>query len=187
MRYFFISHSEVVIEPARPIERWGLSEAGRQQMRETAFLPWMAGVTRLVSSDETKAVESAAILSSATGIPFSSRSDLGENDRTATGYLPRAEFDATADQFFALPDDSIRGWETARHAQQRIVRAVREIATETTDATAIVSHGAVGTLLWCDLMGVPISRKHDQPAQGCYFAFDPESWTAEHSWRPLSA
>ena len=32
------------------------------------------------------------------------RADLGENDRSATGYLPRAEFEAMADAFFSRPD-----------------------------------------------------------------------------------
>ena len=29
--------------------------------------------------------------------------DLGENDRSATGYLPKAEFEALADAFFSAP------------------------------------------------------------------------------------
>ena len=35
------------------------------------------------------------------------RADLGENDRSATGYLPKAEFEAMADAFFARPDESV--------------------------------------------------------------------------------
>src|SRR5262249_27973892 len=38
---------------------------------------------------------------------------LGENDRLATGYLPRLEFEAAVDEFFARPQTSVRGWEPA--------------------------------------------------------------------------
>ena len=46
---------------------------------------------------------------------------LGENDRSSTGYLPKAEFEAVADAFFARPEESVRGWERAVDAQRRIV------------------------------------------------------------------
>jgi hypothetical protein len=35
--------------------------------------------------------------------------ELGENDRSATGFLEPDVFDATADRFFAEPDRSIDG------------------------------------------------------------------------------
>jgi len=51
---------------------------------------------------------------------------LGENDRSATGFLARDEFEATVNAFFAYPQDSIRGWEPAVDAQARIVRAIEQ-------------------------------------------------------------
>lgn len=41
---------------------------------------------------------------------------LGENDRSATGYLPHEEFEAAANAFFEQPDASFCGWETAVEA-----------------------------------------------------------------------
>ena len=111
--------------------------------------------------------------------------DLGENDRSATGFLPPAEFERVADQFFGSPDKSIRGWERAVDAQSRIVRAVEEIGAKdkTTGAIAIVAHGAVGTLLYCHLAGEPIARRWDQPPNGggnfYPFTLAPR---AVHSW-----
>ena len=41
------------------------------------------------------------------------RPGIGENDRSATGFVPAEEFEALADTFFADPHTSIRGWERA--------------------------------------------------------------------------
>ena len=54
-------------------------------------------------------------------------SDLGENNRSATGFLPPAEFEKVADAFFANPEESVRGWERAIDAQRRIREAVDRI------------------------------------------------------------
>jgi broad specificity phosphatase PhoE len=111
---------------------------------------------------------------------------LGENDRSATGYLPRDEFEAVADEFFARPDDSIRGWERAVDAQRRIVSAVEQAITlsDASGDIAIVSHGGVGTLLLCHLKGVPISRTEDQPvgSGGNFFSFDAASRRLLWGW-----
>jgi broad specificity phosphatase PhoE len=90
---------------------------------------------------------------------------LGENDRSATGYLPRDQFEAMADEFFGKPEDSIRGLERAIDAQRRIISAVERVIalSDPNGDIAIVSHGGVGTLLLCHLKGLPISRTEDQP------------------------
>jgi hypothetical protein len=61
-------------------------------------------------------------------VPASKVADLGENDRSATGFLPPEEFERVADEFFGSPEKSARGWERAGDAQVRIVRAVEGIA-----------------------------------------------------------
>jgi Histidine phosphatase superfamily (branch 1) len=72
----------------------------------------------------------------------------------ATGYLPRQEFEETADAFFAHPQQSVRGWEPAARAQARIVGAVERVASHPPDDDlAIVGHGGTGTLLYCHLAG----------------------------------
>jgi hypothetical protein len=43
--------------------------------------------------------------------------------------LGSAEFEAIDTQFFANPHESVRGWERAAEAQDRILRAVRAIAS----------------------------------------------------------
>lgn len=102
--------------------------------------------------DETKAIETAAPLAKAVRYLLEVREMMHENDRTATGFLPSNEFEAVADQFFAHPDDSVRGWETARAVQSRIVAEVKECLEKYRDGDLLfVDHGGVGSLLFCHL------------------------------------
>ncbi|MFC0408987.1 histidine phosphatase family protein [Roseomonas elaeocarpi] len=187
MQVFFVTHPEVVIDPAVPVPRWRLSPAGIAAMRRFSLEPALRGVEAIWSSTEAKSIEAAGILAAERGIGLSVHAGLGENDRSATGYLPKAEFEALADRFFAEPERSIRGWERAVDAQARVVVAVRDILQGHGGRgdLALVSHGGVGTLLLCHLLGEPISRRHDQPAQGNLFRFDPASWRVLEGWRPL--
>jgi broad specificity phosphatase PhoE len=182
---FFISHPEVAVDAGSPIEQWGLSESGQIRAGQLSGLDWARGIRRIVSSTERKAMETAAILGSALSLTYTTDRELGENDRSATGFLPLVEFEAAADEFFARPSLSVSGWETAAHAQARIVAAVRRLSSDDARPTAFVAHGAVGTLLFCDLVDTPISREHDQPGQGSYFSFDASTWTAMHRWRRI--
>jgi hypothetical protein len=112
-------------------------------------------------------MDMAELLAGHLGLSYVTRADLGENDRSATGYLPREEFEATADLFFKHPDRSVRGWEPARAAQARIVGAIDDISKAAPHVNmAVVAHGGVGALLLCRLKGVPISRAEDQPGEG---------------------
>jgi broad specificity phosphatase PhoE len=167
VRHLYITHPQIKLDPNVPVPRWGLSDVGRARAKAMTQRAFVAGLHRIVSSDETKAVETAEVLGQALGIPVDVRPGLRENDRTAPGFLPPPEFEVTADLFFAHPETSIRGWERAIDAQARIVAIVKAIAAERPDApTAFVGHGGVGTLLFCYLRAIPISRRHDQPPGG---------------------
>lgn len=188
-RVFYLTHPQVVIDPDVPVPRWRLSETGRARAALAATSPWVSGVRVIVSSDETKAVETAAIIGEALGVTPRARADMHENDRSSTGFLKPAAFEAVADAFFAAPDESIRGWETARAAQARVVAAARsEIARGEAGDLLFVGHGAAGTLLMTALLGLPISRALDQPAGGGnLFCFEAATDRVLHRWRPLEA
>lgn len=187
---FFITHAEVKIDPVVPVPRWGLSEIGRARHERFSGLPVIARVASIYSSAEQKALDAAEILGAAIGVKPAIVEQLHENDRSATGYLPPQEFNATADIFFAKPTESVRGWERAIDAQERIVKCTSRILAEDQGAAdiAIVAHGGVGTLLLCHLRGEAIRRIHDQPGRGGgnYFAFDAETWALCHGWKDIS-
>jgi len=50
-----------------------------------------------------------------------------------------------------------------------------------------VSHGAVGTLLYCHLAGEPIARRWDQPPNGGgnYFRFTLAPRAVHSWWQPI--
>ena len=147
----------------------------------------------IFASSERKAREGAQILADGLGLSgYTVVGDLCENDRSATGYLAKQEFEATADAFYARPQESVRGWERAADAQARIVRAVDRIVPQTPadGDLAIVGHGGTGTLLYCHLAGLPIDRRYDQPATngGNWFAFDRASRQLLHDgWQSIDA
>ena len=188
---YFITHPDVVIDPTVPVPRWPLSERGVERMRRLLRRPWIAQLGAIYCSTEQKAIDGAAIVSQASGLPFHRLAALGENDRAATGYLPAAEFQRTADEFFARPHDSVRGWERAVDAQVRIVGAVDGIARSAPGSgpIAVISHGGVGALLLCHLKAVPISRAEEQPGTsgGHYFLCRMPDAVLVHGWKPIDA
>lgn len=181
MAAVYLSHPEVTVQPDVPVPDWPLSPHGVARLRDFAVAGWLRGLSRIVASPERKAQETAGRLADVLGLPVETAADSHENDRSATGYLPPAAFEAAADAFFAFPDVSFRGWETARAAQARIMGAARRVAAA--DGVIMVGHGAVGTLLRQAVRGEAISRAGDQPAGGgCLFAFDLGSGQASARW-----
>ena len=158
-------------------------------MRAGLRQPWVRDITSIYCSTEQKAIDGATILSEHVGVPFAEVPELGENDRSATGFLPPDEFERVADEFFARPEVSVRGWERAVDAQARIVKAVERIAEKENGVIAIVAHGAVGTLLYCHLAGEAIARRWDQPPNGGgnYFRFTLSPRAAHSWWQPIDA
>lgn len=189
---YFVTHPDVLIDPAVPVPEWPLSPRGHERMAYALALPWVSNVRAVWCSTERKARDGADMLAQHLGLPVAELAELGENDRSATGYLPRAEFEAVADLFFAHPDESVCGWEKAIDAQRRIVCAIKEVLVRSVSCggdVAVVSHGGVGTLLLCHLRGNLIGRQYDQPPNngGNYFAFDAVTRQVHHGWKAIDA
>jgi hypothetical protein len=113
-RLFFITHPEVVIEPEVPVPDWSLSSQGWLRMRAGLKQPWVAGLKSLWCSTERKAKDGAAVLAAHLELEVHERADLGENDRSATGFLPPEEF------------QQVRAWLGTRGGCPSAHRASRE-------------------------------------------------------------
>ncbi|NEX45162.1 histidine phosphatase family protein [Pseudotabrizicola algicola] len=187
----YLTHPQVQIDPSLDVRHWSLNTLGAARVAALCAQPGqLRATTRVISSTETKALETALPLARALGVTPELRHGMHENDRSATGYLPPPEFEQVADAFFAQPDTSIRGWETARAAQARILAEVNDCPCAADQGDVLfVGHGAVGTLLYCALAGLPIDRRHDQGpgGGGCWFAFDRTRRQPAGGWRPLEA
>ena len=185
----FITHPDVVIDPMVPMPEWPLSPEGVRRMGLALERPWMSQLGSVFSSAERKATDAARLIADRFRLSPVIIGELGENDRAATGYLPKAEFEAVANIFFAQPEQSVRGWERAVNAQRWIAAAVDRVIAEAprNRDVAIVSHGGVGALLLCHLKGIPINRAEDQPGAGggCVYSFDLETRTMLSGWRRI--
>ena len=179
MQALYVTHPQVVMDANVPVPLWGLSPQGRERAEAFARSGAIPRHALIFSSRERKALELAEILAAVAGTPVLPDHLMGENDRSSTGFLPPSLFEAMADRFFAAPEVSADGWETAADAQRRIVATVTTALSSVPAGTPTIfcGHGAVGTLLKCHLGSRKISRSEDQTRTGgtgggnC-FAFD---------------
>ena len=185
----FVTHPEVVIDPLVPVPEWPLNAVGRGRMERFADCLAGRGVTAVYASAERKAMDGAAIVAERLGLACGTDRDLGENDRSATGYIAPPEFWQVVGEFFARPHESIRGWERAADAQARVVEAVDRIARDdpTSGHIVIVSHGGVGCLLTARLQRVAIGRESrpSHPGGGCFIVIDRETLALRQDWRAI--
>jgi broad specificity phosphatase PhoE len=183
----YLTHPQVQIDPTVPVPLWTLSAIGRKRVYALARAGWLFGTTEIIASGEPKALQTAEILAAELGLAVTVKEAMHENDRSATGFLPPTEFEVVANEFFATPAVSVRGWEPARAAQRRIVREMEMVlAGEPRGDILVVGHGAVGTLLLCHYSKISISRAHDQPVGGGnYFTFLRHDRRVLHSCWPM--
>lgn len=186
-RLIFVTHPEVVIDPATPVPDWPLSDTGRERMEAFAGKLAQSNVDRVWSSAEQKALDGAEILARLLSCPTDADPELGENDRSSTGYVAPPEFWEIVGEFFAHPERSVRGWERAVDAQARVVRAIGRIASQADGTTVIVSHGGVGRLLMANIQGVPIGQESrpSNPGGGCYFEISTPDRRLLTAWRDI--
>lgn len=183
----YLTHPQVALDPHIDVTKWALNPAGTARVAALVGSPALHDTTRIITSAELKAIETANPIATALDLTPEVRGRMHENDRSATGFLPPDEFEAVADAFFAHPNTSIRGWETARDAQTRIVAEVEQVLASHTDGDILFTgHGAVGTLLYCHWADLPISRAWDQKTGGGnYFTLDLGTRRPLHPWRPM--
>ena len=183
----FITHPEVIIDPSVPVPDWPLSPEGVRRMGLALEQPWMSQLGAVFSSAERKATDAARLMADHFGLSPVVIAELGENDRSATGFLLKAEFEATADLFFPFPGGGARGGKLATNPQPGTAAAAELVIVEAPgyEDVAIISHGGVGALLLCHLKGVPISRAEDQPGAGggCVYSFDAGTLGLLSGWR----
>src|SRR6218665_2888845 len=116
----YVTHPQVVQDPAIPVPRWGLSPKGRERAERFSNHAMVRAARRIISSNETKALELAEALAAGSGIVVEPGENFGENDRSSTGFVPPERFEQLADSFFGAPEVSVEGWERAIDAQARV-------------------------------------------------------------------
>lgn len=145
----FIRHAAPETDSTAPASEWRLSHGGRAAARALAEELRPLGLTRLISSFEPKAVETAQILGRELLIPTVIAAGLHEHDRSNMGFVPaRERFEALLGELFAQPTERVFGLESADEAYARFETAVTRLLEENPGETlGIVSHGTVISLL----------------------------------------
>ncbi|MBI3740942.1 MAG: histidine phosphatase family protein [Chloroflexi bacterium] len=139
-----IKHSLPEIIPNLPAREWHLSDEGRARCQILAKEIAMYSPRAIFSSVESKARETAQIVSAQLGVPFEIADDLHEHLRASVGYTSQAQFENSLRGFFAHPRKLVFGDETADAAHARFARAVNGIrAAHLNETVGIVAHGTV--------------------------------------------
>jgi broad specificity phosphatase PhoE len=146
-RLILIRHSAPVLDPEVPAREWHLSQEG--QLRCSTLAEYLApyGLDVVVTSVETKAIETGQILARRLGIPCMTAEGLHEHDRSNETGLDRAQFYEAIARLFACPDERVYGTESAAQARGRFAKSLEEVLARYPDANvAVVTHGTVLSL-----------------------------------------
>jgi broad specificity phosphatase PhoE len=175
-KLILIKHAPPQVEPDVSSHEWKLSAAGRERAAALAERLRPHAPSIVFTSDEPKAIETAAIIAAALGVPHEAAPDLHEHDRSNVPQMPTREFISSMALFFKRSTDVVLGRETAEQARRRVTVAIdRLLETHETRDIAIVTHGTVLALYLAAVMeGDPFDlwRRFGLPS---YVALDAES------------
>lgn len=146
-----------------------LSGKGLQQARQVAAHPALAGAQLVLSSPYTRALQTAAEIVRATGLPLAVESDLHElmADRSGAPHT-REEMKQLHQEFLACrgrwPEGDERPWETVDQLTDRVTGVLSRYLTY--DKVIVVTHGGVirrfvkdQRIAYCTPYVVPVEGK----------------------------
>jgi broad specificity phosphatase PhoE len=141
-----VKHASPQVVPGEPPERWQLSDEGRR--RATALAERLATMpdrpAAVVSSEESKASQTAEVIAGALGVPMTTAPGLQEHERSTVPQMRSGEFISMVELMLRKPTELVLGEETAAEALERFDRAVSRLVEGHRDQTiAVVSHGTV--------------------------------------------
>jgi broad specificity phosphatase PhoE len=146
-KLILVKHAPVRIDPEVVSHRWVLSEEGRRRCEWLAEELRSHSVSRLYSSVEPKALETAALVAVQSGLAVEPRPNLHENNRAGFGFQAADALRQKLREFFERPADIIIGDETANAALRRFAEAIADISSEGQGQNlAVVTHGTVISL-----------------------------------------
>lgn len=190
---YYFSFTQIRVDPEKPGFRWNLSDEGRARTIAALKGDWLSRINRIVTPDETRALETAEIFARHLKLQVEIDTGLRDIGRPMDEFLPVAAFQAALAALFVHPTESARpGWEPARVAQARLALAFEaQLARQEARSDALfVGHGVAGTLLLCHFGGQPLSQDCFEPiGGGNLFAIDSRSREVLFRWRhaaPLS-
>ena len=140
-----LRHSLPETVPSVHPREWTLSEEGRRRCAALADLLAAYRPDVVVSSVETKAVETAELVAARLGVAIERAEGLHEHER-GSEWLGRERFEQTIRELFERPAAPVFGTETALEARGRFAAALNRVLERRPGAVAAVTHGTVASL-----------------------------------------
>jgi broad specificity phosphatase PhoE len=147
-RIVLVKHAQPLLEASRPAREWELGAEGEGQAARLADALKRFAPFRLVTSPESKAKRTAALVAGKLGILMATVEDLKELDRPALPIMPAAEHERVNARVFARRGEAVLGFESATDALNRFRAAVlAEVSRARERNLVAISHGTVISLL----------------------------------------
>ena len=119
-KLILVKHAAPEVVPAVSSEQWGLSERGRASCAGLAEALRAHQPDVIVSSDESKARETAELVAKELGVPFASAPGLHEHDRRGVPHMRSGEFISHVELMLRKRNDRVLGNESADEALRRV-------------------------------------------------------------------
>ena len=133
-----------------------LAEAGWQQARRLPDALSRFPLSRLISSPQRRAVQTAQPVAAATGLPVDIDERLAEYDRGLSHYIPLEQVRAERpDDWARMAAGQLPGTVDAGAFRERVLEALRDVvaAAGHTDTVAVFSHGGVINVVLHEVLG----------------------------------
>ena len=133
-----------------------LAEAGWQQARRLPDALSRFPLSRLISSPQRRAVQTAQPVAATTGLPVDIDERLAEYDRGLSHYIPLEQVRAERpDDWARMAAGQLPGTVDAGAFRERVLEALRDVvaAAGHTDTVAVFSHGGVINVVLHEVLG----------------------------------
>ncbi len=148
-----VRHSRPCISDDMSYRDWPLSDEGRKLAVGAAEFIAEFRPSRICSSDERKALETARVIGQHCGVEVEVEPDLREHDRTGVPWRDSATRQRELKALFANPGDVVFGHESASQALRRLTAAINRVAVRTPGPWVLVTHGTIMALYLAKLTG----------------------------------
>jgi broad specificity phosphatase PhoE len=146
-----VRHGRPVIDPDKPPSTWPLCPEGRNGCVKLAERIEALKPTRVVSSPEPKALQTAEILAGRLGLKVEVDPELHEHKRQHVSFGTEEEFRQRIANVFEKPAVRAPGGESAHEAYERLSAA---LARHKGEPLLAVTHGTVMSLYLGERLGV---------------------------------
>lgn len=144
-----VRHAMPELDEATAPKEWQLGETGLKQAKKIAhFVKDNLDVDPVIySSNESKARDTAAIISEHLGLTHKENSKIGEFDLPALPIVGEEAYQNRSRPIFKNPSSQVLGEESAEKALERFETGIQEILKDPLeDERLIVTHGIVMSL-----------------------------------------